>query len=157
VLGEEPAGGGVSRYVDSSLERLELRVIGGNPTRHALSVNGVDVPTHATDMDGVRVAGLRFRAWQPPHCLQPQIGVHHPLSLDVVDRDTRSSRGGCRYHVWHPEGRAFTDPPLTATEAAARRIIRFTKMNHTPWPVSLQPARPHPDMVYTTDLRWQGV
>ncbi len=156
VLGEEPTGGTVSRYVDSSLERLEFRLIGGNPERHGLVVAGMDVPLYPTDDPAVRIAGLRFRAWQPPHCLQPHIGIHHPLAIDVLDRQTRSSLGGCTYHVWHPEGRAFTDPPLTATEAAARRSMRFTRMNHTPWPLEPATIARNPDLRYTTDLRWMN-
>jgi len=154
VLGEEPTGATTSRYVDSSLERIEVRVRGLQAERHALTVNGVLVPLHATSTPGEMVAGIRFRAWQPPHCLHPHIGVHHPLQLDVVDTWAKRSLGGCRYHVWHPEGRAFLEPPLTAVEATARRASRFTILSATPWPVHPVRIPRNPAMRVTLDLRF---
>ncbi|WP_428268024.1 DUF2126 domain-containing protein [Haliangium sp.] len=153
TLGEEPSGAATARYVDSSLERLQLKVSGLTPGRHQVLVNGVRVPMRATGTAAEQVAGIRFRAWQPPHCLQPHIGVHHPLRFDVVDTWGKRSLGGCTYHVWHPEGRAYDEPPLTAFEAAARRAQRFTTEGHAPWPVEVEPAEPHPEFPYTLDLR----
>ncbi|HEU5056863.1 MAG TPA: transglutaminase family protein, partial [Kofleriaceae bacterium] len=40
VLGEEPSGGGTSRFVDSSMERVEVRADGQVPERHQVLVNG---------------------------------------------------------------------------------------------------------------------
>jgi uncharacterized protein (DUF2126 family) len=153
ALGEEPAGPAVARYVDSSLERLQVLARGVTDERHAIAVNGIRLPMQPTGTVGERVAGVRFRAWQPPHCLQPYIGVHHPLRFDVVDTWGQRSLGSCTYHVWHPGGRDFDEPPLTAFEAAARRAQRFTKVGHAPWPVTLRPATPHAEHPYTLDLR----
>jgi uncharacterized protein (DUF2126 family) len=153
TLGEEPAGPVVARYVDSSLERLQLRVSGVTEGRHLVSVNGVELPLRATGTLAERVAGVRFRAWQPPHCLHPALPVHHPLRFEVVDTWARRSLGGCTYHVWHPEGRAFELPPLTAFEAAARRAQRFTREGASPWPVEPRRAEPHPEHPFTLDLR----
>ncbi|MCC6750198.1 MAG: transglutaminase family protein [Deltaproteobacteria bacterium] len=153
VLGEEPTGATVSRFVDSSLERLQVRVEGLVPERHQVLVNGFALPLHPTGRADERVAGVRFRAWQPPHCLQPTIGMHHPVRFDLVDLWGRRSLGACTYHVWHPEGRAFDDSPLTASEAGARRRQRFTLEGHLPWPVEPKPTQPSPDYPYTLDLR----
>lgn len=157
TLGEQPAGPVVARYVDSSLERLQVLARGFVPGRHKVAVNGIEVPMSPTGRVDESIAGIRFRAWQPPFCLQPNIGVHHPLRFDIVDTWARRSLGACTYHVWHPEGRAFEDPPLTAFEAAARRAQRFTTEGHAPWPVVIRPMKPHPEHPLTLDLRWTSV
>lgn len=157
VLGEEATGATVSRYVDSSLERLQVRVEGLVDERHVVCVNGQVLPLHPTGRAGERVAGVRFRAWQPPHCLHPTLGIHHPLRFDLVDTWAARSLGSCTYHVWHPEGRAFDEPPLTAFEAAARRAQRFTTEGHAPWPVVPRPARAGDTTPWTLDLRGLGI
>ncbi len=126
VLGEELTSGGTARYVDSSVERVEVRVKGYIAGRHALIVNGIDVPLHATREPGLAVAGVRYRAWAPPRSMQSHLGIHHPLKFELVDLWASRSLGACAYHVWHPEGRAFEHPPLTRFEAEARRAQRFT-------------------------------
>lgn len=153
TLGEQPVGPVVARYVDSSLERLQVRASGLIPGRHTIAVNGIELPMHPTATALESVAGVMFRAWQPPFCLQPHIGIHHPLRFDVVDTWGKRSLGAGTYHVWHPEGRAFEDPPLTRFEAAARRHQRFTRQGHAPWPVQITPAAPHPSHPVTLDLR----
>ena len=153
VLGEEPAQGGTSRYVDSSVERVEVRMRGGVAGRHVLVVNGYEVPMHPTHRTDERVAGVRFRAWAPPHSLHAHIGVHHPLRFDVLDTWAKRSLGGCAYHVWHPEGRAFLTPPLTRFEAAARRAQRFTIEGPSPWPVRAVRPELRGDAPCTLDLR----
>jgi len=157
VLGEEMTGSGTSRYVDSSLERIEVKVSGLTPGRHVVLVSGYTLPLHPTPMANTFVAGVRFRAWAPPHSLHAHIGIHHPVRLEVVDTWSQRSLGGCAYHVWHPEGRAFDTPPLTRFEAAARRAQRFTTDSHTPWPVVPKQANAHADQPYTLDLRRLGI
>jgi uncharacterized protein (DUF2126 family) len=153
VLGEELTTTGTARYVDSSVERIQVRVENLVPERHVVMVNGHRLPVHPTGRAGEHVAGVRFRAWAPPHSLHAHLGIHHPLRLDVVDTWARRSLGGCGYHVWHPEGRAFDLPPLTRFEASARRAQRFTVDGPTPWPVEMVPAMTHGDAPYTLDLR----
>jgi uncharacterized protein (DUF2126 family) len=153
VLGEEMSSSGTSRYVDSSVERIEVRAEGLLPERHAILVNGLALPLRSTGVAGRYVGGVRFRAWAPPHSLHAHIGIHHPVRLDVVDRWGKRSLGACAYHVWHPEGRAFDTPPLTRFEAAARRAQRFTVEGAIPWPVTPIPASPHAEQPYTLDLR----
>lgn len=155
VLGQEVTAGGTSRYVDSSLERIEIRTTGLVPERHAVTVNGLELPLGATATPGVHVAGVRFRAWCPPHGRHPHLGIHHPLAIAVVERvGPRGPRalGAGTYHVWHPEGRAFDTPPLTRFEATARRTRRFTLDGLPTTPAALAPAPPDRDHAWTVDL-----
>lgn len=135
------------------MERVEVRVHGLVPERHVVLVNGHVLPLQPTDTDGTFVAGVRFRAWAPPHSLQPHIGIHHPLAFDLVDTWAERSLGGCAYHVWHPEGRAFDAPPLTRFEADARRAQRFTLDGPRPYPVIPLPTVANPRAPWTLDLR----
>ncbi len=153
VLGEEVGQGGTARYVDSSLERIEVRATGLVAERHRVLVNGAVLPMRPTSLADTTVAGVRFRAWCPPHSLQPHLGVHHPLRFDVVDTWAARSMGAGTYHVWHPEGFGYTKPPLTRFEASARRSARFTHDGQTPYPVQARETRPSADQPYTLDLR----
>ncbi len=153
VLGEEPAGGATARYVDSSVERIEVRVEGLVPERHAVLVNGHVLPLKSTGRVGEAAAGVRFRAWAPPHSLQAHLGVHHPLRFDLLDRWGERSLGACAYHVFHPEGRAYAAQPLTRFEASARRAQRFTTEAPLRAPVASRAAETHDDLPWTLDLR----
>jgi uncharacterized protein (DUF2126 family) len=153
VLGEEPTGATVSRFVDSSLERVQVRVDGYTPGRHVVAVNGYELPLRPTGKVGEGVAGVRFRAWQPAHCFQPHIGIHHPLHFDLIDSWAHRSLGSCTYHVWHPEGRAYEAAPLTRFEAAARRHQRFTTDGHMPYPARVRSVVPDPAHPFSLDLR----
>jgi uncharacterized protein (DUF2126 family)/transglutaminase-like putative cysteine protease len=153
VLGEEVSASGTARYVDSSMERVEVRVDGLVPERHVVTVNGHALPLRPTGTAGEHVGGVRFRAWAPPHSLHPHIGIHHPLQFDILDTWGKRSLGACAYHVWHPEGRAYDEPPLTRFEASARRAQRFTLQSPMLYPARAVSAAPHPDAPYTLDLR----
>jgi uncharacterized protein (DUF2126 family) len=153
VLGEELTTTGTSRFVDSSMERIEVRASGLAPDRYALLVNGLALPLRPTGTAGEAVGGVRFRAWAPPHSLQAHLGIHHPIRIDVLDTWARRSIGGCAYHVWHPEGRAYDAAPLTRFEASARLAQRFTIEGPTPFPVQAEAASAHPDAPCTLDLR----
>jgi uncharacterized protein (DUF2126 family) len=153
VLGEETTATGTARYVDSSMERVELRAVGVDPERYAVAVNHQLVPMRDAGGRDVRVGGVRFRAWCPPHALHPHLGIHHPLRIDIVDTWAQRGTAGAAYHVWHPEGRAYDTAPLTRVEAAARRAQRFTLEGPSPWPVRATPVRASTDQPYTLDLR----
>jgi uncharacterized protein (DUF2126 family) len=112
------------------------------------------VPLHPTEIKAQSVAGIRYRAWQPPSCLHPTIGVHTPLIFDLVDTWNMRSVGGCTYHASHPGGRSYDTFPVNALEAEGRRISRFRDIGHTPGPMGRVPHEPlNPRFPYTLDLR----
>jgi uncharacterized protein (DUF2126 family)/transglutaminase-like putative cysteine protease len=141
VLGEESTAGGTARYVDSSVERIQVRLVGADRHRYIVTANGYPVPLLATDNPDVQVGGVRFRAWQPPSALHPTITVDSPLRFELVDTATGTSRGGCTYHVSHPGGRAYDEPPVNAVTAESRRGSRFEASGFTAGQVDMSDIR----------------
>ena len=153
VMGEEGAAGTTVRYVDSSLERLEVKVSGLNDNRHVVTVNGRAAPLQPTGRAGEFAAGVRYRAWHPPSALHPTIKSHAPLTFDIVDTWHQRSMGGCRYHVAHPGGLSPDDLPINAYTAESRRLARFFRFGHTPGTMLVEPVRPSREFPFTLDLR----
>ncbi|MGZ5007402.1 MAG: transglutaminase family protein [Methylobacter sp.] len=140
VLGEEVGSTGTARYVDSSVERVQVKVSGFTEGRYVLTCNGRRLPLRNTGRKGEYVAGVRYRAWQPPSALHPTISPHVPLVLDVIDTWNGHSVGGCTYHVAHPGGRSYDVFPVNSYEAEARRVTRFWDFGHTPGVIERPPV-----------------
>ncbi|WP_096087207.1 DUF2126 domain-containing protein [Agaribacterium haliotis] len=139
VLGEEIGSFGTARYVDSSVERVQVKLSGLTDSRYVLACNGRRVPLQATGKQGEFVAAVRYRAWAPPSALHPTIGVHVPLHFDLIDCWNGRSVGGCTYHVSHEGGRSYDSFPVNAMEAEARRVNRFSSIGHTQGPFVPRP------------------
>ncbi len=157
VMGEEGTSGGTARYVDSSLERIEVRVTGMNESRYLVTCNGQPLPLQSTGTEGEFVAAVRYKAWSPPSALHPSIAVHVPLTFDIVDSWMHRSVGGCQYHVAHPGGLSYESFPVNAYEAESRRLSRFVAMGHTPGTMQVSQASvkvgTSRELPFTLDLR----
>ncbi|MGH8816616.1 MAG: DUF2126 domain-containing protein, partial [Achromobacter pestifer] len=153
VMGEEGSSAGTVRYVDSSLERVEIRVSGLNDNRYVVTVNGRALPLQPTGRVGEYVAGVRYKAWAPPSALHPTIPVHVPLTVDIVDTWNQRSLGGCKYHVAHPGGLNPESFPVNSYEAESRRLARFEKIGHTPGRMDVAPAVVGREFPFSLDLR----
>jgi uncharacterized protein (DUF2126 family) len=155
VLGEEVTSQGTARFVDSSVERLQVKMKRFNTERYCLACNGRRLPLQKTETNGEYVAGVRFKAWQPAFGLHPRLPADAPLIFDIVDLANQKSIGGCTYHVAHPSGRNYERLPVNANEAEARRIARFWDHGHSPGPMLPAEELPNPDFPCTLDLRYR--
>ena len=153
VLGEQAATGGTARYVDSSVERLQVKIDGFVDERFILTCNGRVLPFHSTGVNGQYVAGVRYRAWQPPNCLHPTIPVDEPLTFDLFDTWLGRSVDGCRYHVGHPGGLNPENFPVNSFEAQGRRASRFSRVSHQGGSFVPQREAVNPSFPMTLDLR----
>jgi uncharacterized protein (DUF2126 family) len=149
TLGEEAAAAGTARYVDSSVERIQIRIIGADRHRYVVTANGYPMPLLATDNPDINVGGVRFKAWQPPSALHPTITTDVPLRFELIDLTSAMSRGGCTYHVAHPGGMAYDEPPVNAVAAESRRARRFEATGFTPGRIDLSAIREKQARIFT--------
>jgi uncharacterized protein (DUF2126 family)/transglutaminase-like putative cysteine protease len=153
VMGEEGSSAGAVRYVDSSVERLQVKVSGLAPNRYRVLCNGREVPLRPTGVVGEFVGAVRYRAWHPASALHPTIGVHAPLVFDLFDTWMNRSEGGCQYHVTHPGGLSHERFPVNSFEAESRRLARFFRMGHSPGRMTVPSSAPDAEFPFTLDLR----
>jgi uncharacterized protein (DUF2126 family)/transglutaminase-like putative cysteine protease len=155
VLAEETTSGRTARTVDSSFERMQVKLSGfATESRYAVACNGRLLPLHPTGMPGESVAGLRYRARQLSEMLHPTIPVHAPLVFDMIDRWKQCSIARCTYYVGSPDGRPYLDRPRNETEAADRRRQRFLKSDPPPGAIAMPAEEPNPIFPMTLDLRF---
>jgi uncharacterized protein (DUF2126 family) len=152
-MGEQGAPGGAVRYVDSSVERLQVKVSGLPPARFLVTCNGRAMPLQPTGRVGEFVGAVRYRAWHPASALHPSIGVHAPLTFDLFDTWMNRSQGGFQYHVTHPGGLSHELFPVNSFEAESRRLARFFRMGHTPGRMAAAPPKIDAEFPFTLDLR----
>jgi uncharacterized protein (DUF2126 family)/transglutaminase-like putative cysteine protease len=153
VMGEESAPGGTVRFVDSSVERLQVKASGLPSSRYAVTCNGRRVPMRPTGRVGEFVGAVRYRAWKPSSALHPTIGIHAPLIFDLFDTWMNRSAGGCQYHVTNPGGLSHTTFPVNSYEAESRRLARFFRMGHTPGSMQVPREIVDAEFPFTLDLR----
>ncbi len=84
VLGEEPGGGGTARYVDSSVERLQIKISGMTGERYIVTCNGRRVPLQPTSRGrslyrGGALSGLAAAVLSASHHRRPCAPDHRSV------------------------------------------------------------------------------
>ncbi|HUF88093.1 MAG TPA: transglutaminase family protein [Thermohalobaculum sp.] len=152
ALGEVAA----SRLVDSSIERLQVRLVGPRAPACTVRCNGHPLALRGLDQAGRdRGLGVRYRAWEPFDGLHPGIAPHAPLAFEVIEADGGPPLVHCHYHTRAPDGVDYPCYPPDAEEAARRRAARFTRAPQRDPDDVARTARPlptAPEHPFTADL-----
>ncbi|MBP0005485.1 MAG: transglutaminase family protein [Cyanobacteria bacterium SBC] len=153
VLGEEISNQGTARYVDDSMERIQVKLSGEDISRYTVTCNGYPVPLGLAGSLGEVVGGVRFRARTAEAVLHPSIEPHAPLQFEIVDLQTHRSIGGCTYFVTAPDGTLYSDFPKNAEDARSRRDERFIARDVRSEPVTVPQIIVDREFPMTLDLR----
>jgi uncharacterized protein (DUF2126 family)/transglutaminase-like putative cysteine protease len=155
VLAEETNSGRTGRSVDSSLERMQVKVTGLTAgSRFVVACNGRRVPLVPTGSAGEAVAGIRYRARRLSAALHPTIPVHTPLVFDLIDTWKTRSIARCMYFSGPPDGTVHTTRPRDAEQASARRLQRFQISDPPSEPILTPEEEKNPVFPMTLDLRF---
>jgi len=155
VLAEETNSGRTGRSVDSSLERMQVKVTGLTAgSRFVVACNGRRVPLVPTGIAGESVAAVRYRARRLSAALHPTIPVHTPLVFDLIDTRLNRSVARCTYFAGPPDGAVHTTRPRDAEEARARRLQRFQVSEPPSEPMASPEEEKNPVFPMTLDLRF---
>ena len=154
VLAEESVSGGTVRTVDSSLERIQVKLTGiTEESRYIVACNGRRVPLQLNREAGVAVAGVRYRARSLSATLHPTVPVHAPLVFNLIDCWKDRSIGQCAYHVSPPDGSLYAARPVNRAEAEIRCRERFQITYPALSLMSLPESEVNPILPLTLDLR----
>jgi len=154
VLAEETTSGRTSRTVDSSFERIQVKLSGAaTESRYVVACNGRTVPLHPTGTTGETVAAVRYRARQLSEQLHPTITVHAPLIFDIIDSWRQVSIARCTYHVASPDGCPYPARPTSGAEAGERRRGRFQQCAPVPGVIVIPETETNAIFPMTLDLR----
>ena len=155
MLAEETNSGRTGRSVDSSLERMQVKVTGLTMgSRFVVACNGRRVPLVPTSIAGEAVAAVRYRARRLSAALHPTIPVHTPLVFDLIDTRLSRSVARCTYFAGPPDGAVHTTRPRDAEEARARRLQRFQVSEPPSEPMASPEEEKNPVFPMTLDLRF---
>jgi uncharacterized protein (DUF2126 family) len=155
VLAEETNSGRTGRSVDTSLERMQVKITGlAAESRYVVTCNGRRIPFHPVGETGQAIAGIRYRARRLSAALHPTVPVHTPLVFELIDTWRERSAGRCTYYAGPPNGSVHRMRPANATEAMDRRLQRFQISDPSPGPIVIPAEEKNPVFPMTLDLRW---
>jgi uncharacterized protein (DUF2126 family) len=154
VLAEETVSGSTVRSVDSSLERMQVKLSGFMElSRYVVTCNGRRLPLQLSSDSATAIAGVRYRARRLSATLHPTVPVHAPLVFNLIDRLREVSIAQCTYHVGRQDGLHYESRPANAAEAEERRRERFQPAVPSLAPMAAPEEETNPLFPMTLDLR----
>lgn len=126
LLGDAATQAGGTRLVDASTLRLQLslRPCGGadNVDDWGLLAGGYRLPlrSEADASGGVRILGLRYRAFVPWAGLHPGIGAQAPIVLTLLPPGGNAQALRITLHDWQPQAKPYDGLPDSIEEAQRR-------------------------------------